>query len=76
MTTYPVEFHRRSERQWARRAQASRSFEPKSSEFMPSLRSVRAYGLRPAAERSEFSIALLLNRATFAAAKSAKKCPT
>ena len=31
MTNYPVEFHRRSERQWARRAQASRSSELRSS---------------------------------------------
>jgi hypothetical protein len=76
MTTYPVEFHRRSERQWARRAQASRSSELRSSELMPSPRSVRAYGSQPAAERPDFSISLLFNRSTFTAAESAKKCRT
>jgi hypothetical protein len=74
MTTYPVEFHRRSERQWARRAQASRASELGSSEFMPRPRSVRAYGSQAAAERADFSISLLFNRSMFAAAESAKKC--
>src|SRR6185436_20297340 len=76
MTTYPVEFHRRSERQWARRAQALRSSELRSSEFMPSPPSVRAYGSQPASERPDFSMSLLFNRSTFAAAKSAEKCST
>jgi hypothetical protein len=74
MTTYPVEFHRRSERQWARRAQVSRSSELGSSEFMPSPRSVRAYGSQSAAQQPDFSISLLFNRSAFAAAESTKKC--
>jgi hypothetical protein len=76
MTNYPLEFHRRSERQWARRAQAPRSSGLRPSELMPSPRSVRAYGSQPAAERPDFSISLLLNRSAFAAAGSAKKCRT
>ena len=47
MTIYPVEFHRRSERQWARRARLS-----PASETMPCVRFVRPYGLpAPESER-------------------------
>ena len=81
MTTYPVEFHRRSERQWARRAQASRSSELGSSEFMPSPRSVRAYGSQPAGERPDFSMSLLFgarsllpNRQKSAGPRTTRSC--
>jgi hypothetical protein len=76
MTTYPVEFHRRSERQWARRAQSSRSSEPRPSEILPSRPSVRAYRSQPASERPDFSMSLLFNRNAIAAAEAAKKCST
>jgi hypothetical protein len=49
MTIYPVEFHKRSDQRWARRARLSRA-----SETMPGLRLVRPYCLsasKPERER-------------------------
>jgi hypothetical protein len=43
---------------------------------MPTPPSVRAYRSQPASERPDFSMSLLFNRSTFAAAESAKKCST
>jgi hypothetical protein len=70
MTAYPLEFHRRSERQWVRRAQASQS-----SEALPGLRLSRPHDRRPGDVRPDISISLLLNRSALAAG-SAKKCRT
>ena len=73
MTTYPVEFHRRSERN-GRVAPKGRVLPNlgRASSCRPA--SVRHMVRGPTSERPDCSMSVLLNRSPFAAAESAKKC--